>query len=286
MGAAKNRARREAHLFTEIEGRVHHLGIGMPAPGFYDDSAFLHAGQADPKLIELYAQYVQHRPRTAEEDARTSAIVPRLTAIIARQVAVLERPGACVDGSLLLSRSLDRLGVWNYIAAGGFNAELTARRALGKRYLWVVDRLDPGAGQLGHVWVVAPPFAVVDATIKSQGWDAPFAAAMPDWLAASDTQLAAMTVEDIIASEVREAYFRKTGQLDSNLHRMLRPDLVAVSEKFPGRKLEIGSVRLRYLPTGICASDDQLEGIGTLSGLDGARIWADYIVPAFATYPE
>jgi hypothetical protein len=273
-------------LFTEIEARVNGLGIGMLAPGFYDDPAFLRVEQKDPKLLELYAQYVLHRPRTAEEDARTTAIVPRLTAIIAGQVAALERPGACVDGSLLLSRSLDRLGVWNYIVAGGFNAELTARPTLGKRYLWVVDSLDPGAGQLGHVWVVAPPFAIVDATIKSQGWDAPFAAAMPDWLAATDTQLATMTVEDIIASEVREAHFRETGQLDSNLYRMLHPDLVAVSEKFPGRKLEIGSVRLRYLPTGIRASDDQHEEIGALSGLNGARIWADYIAPAFATNPE
>lgn len=281
MGAAKNRAKLEAHRFADLESRVRTLGIDKLVPGFYDSAAFLRAERADPRLIELYAQYVQYRPRAPEEDARTTAIVPRLAALLADQVAALGRPGACVDGSLVLSRSLDRLGVWNYVAAGGFNVELPAQRALGKRYWWVVDHLDPGAGQLGHVWVVAPPFVIVDVTIKSQGWDAPFAAAMPDFVAVTDARPAQMTVEDIVSDNVREAHYRRTGRLDPNLHRALRGDIAAVADKFPGRQIEVGAVMLRYLPTAIRASVEPLEEIGAHSGLNGARVWADCIAPAF-----
>lgn len=268
-----------ADLIEAIASTMRGLGVERLVPGFCDDAAFIGAERENPKLLECYGQYIQHRVRTSEEDARTTDIVPRVAALIASQVAALPRPGACVDGSLLLSRSLDRLGIWNYIVAGGFNAEIPSIRR--KRHLWVVDRLDEGAGQLGHVWVVAPPFVVVDVTIKSQGWDTVFGAAMPNYVTATNALTVTMTVDDIVAPEVRGAVLRKTGLDFPDLHFRLRPDIKTVSEMFPGSQIEEGPVCLRYLPTGIRASDEALEDIGSFSGLNAAGIWTNLIAPTF-----
>ncbi|MDP5276169.1 hypothetical protein [Chengkuizengella axinellae] len=70
--------------------------------------------------------------------------------------------GLCESTSLMISSILEKEGIWNYQVFGrvriGFSADLKLRSIL------------PSSPPFddGHVWVVAPPFGVIDLTIKHQ----------------------------------------------------------------------------------------------------------------------
>lgn len=279
MGQAKRKRVRAIARFQELDGLFNDLGITSRDPGFYDDPHFMAAESDDPRFLENYAEWVNLRPRSAEYDDHVRHIVPRLAQMVFAKVEALGQHGRCVDASNLLSRSLDRLGVWNYIAVGAFNVGLTAFPKLERRYFWVVDELDEGAGQLGHVWVVAPPFPIVDVTIKVQGWNPDFERAMPDLIASETCKHIRMDVQDMVANEFLYQFAQQNaGRVPNDLHLQMRPYLRDFEQVFPGVAVKTIHIQARYLPTGIRAS---LEPLQDLFAGDGTKFWNEVVAPNF-----
>jgi len=156
MGDAKRRAQQKQGEFARLDAAFRAAGIETSAFGFYDDPAFLVREQSDPTFLETYARWVQACPLDAAYEAHAREVVPKLALLVADALVEDDLQGGCVVAYSLISRALDRLGVWSFGVQGSVNLSIDGTDW--SRHLHTVDELDFPGGILGHAWAVAPPF--------------------------------------------------------------------------------------------------------------------------------
>ena len=139
------------------------LGIPMDAPGFYDHPAFVAIEKKNPKFLEAYAKFVQSRPIDRTYIAQVRQVVGIVGPMWNEELVLDGRLGACIDLSMVLSRTLESGGVWNYVVKGALTIEFPKNSGYGKTYFWPIDIAKVAAG---HVWVCAPPYSIIDLTIQ------------------------------------------------------------------------------------------------------------------------
>ena len=263
--------------FDKLDARLRSIGINTDDFGFYDSLPFLNAERADPSFLEQYARWVALKPRTEAYDQRVRSIVPRLTENLARMLLRDDLQGGCITSAGMMSRMLDRLGVWSYGVIGCLTLEV-ASKGLWRGMATVDDQDFPGA-ILGHAWVVAPPFVVIDAAVRLQRWHGD---AMGEWvpdsvLIESGFRTVKPDVSDVVSAEKRGRYARKEGYSDPNLHYRLEPRLREFGKTFPSIDMHLGELRVRYVPVAARATDVPLEQINSEGrvGRSGAEMWAE-----------
>jgi hypothetical protein len=151
--------------FDDRLARFVGLGVDAVSLGGVLSDAFLRALERDPFLAVEYAQLVLARPRDAEEEAR---IRREVESAMDYALAVAERAGngRCADISLFLMALLEARGVPSFGVNGSCIVSDEEGDLTGFNFLDSLD--EPGATLTGHMWVVAPPFSVLDATIAYQ----------------------------------------------------------------------------------------------------------------------
>jgi hypothetical protein len=108
------------------------------------------------------------RPRDEAYDAHANDTGPKLAQLVANVLEEDKLEGSCEMACSLMTKGLDRLGVWSVGMIGSSTFEVKGENIW--RGLHTVDRADFSGARLGHIWVCAPPFIVVDASIKRQRW--------------------------------------------------------------------------------------------------------------------
>ena len=252
-------------------------GIPTEAPGFYDHPTFLAAEQADPTFLNCYVRFVQQRPRDEEYEAQVRRVLPQIAEILQRELVAEGRLGACVDMSMVLSRILDAEHIWNYEVKGSLT--LTFPRSVRRDpiYFWPIDIGEP---RDGHVWVSAPPYDVVDVTIRQQPYPN---STMRDIVAPcvllDSISSVEPTVDDIVSTDARMIVRRETGFIPPDLHFHLNPNLRDVFAGFPANERRVGRVRMRYVPCAFGASEGPLDEITNQrwNGRFGFEIYRDLI---------
>jgi len=151
-------------------------GMEPSTPGLHDTPAFLQAEQRDRRALDQVARLVEARSYTAEELGEAERKIQVAAQAVADRVARDERQGLCVVASGVLSRMLDELGVWNYTAKSNLTIHFPRSVSPEPRYFYSIDH---GQFVAPHAIVVAPPFTVVDVTVKHQSYDED---AMGKWL--------------------------------------------------------------------------------------------------------
>lgn len=284
MGEAKPRAAAAASAHDVIERRLRNLGVDTHQFGFYDQPAFVEQEARDSAFLEQYALWVKTRPRTAEDDQRARRIVPALARSLTDLFQSQGMQRSCVHASAMMPRILDRLGVWSFGLKGSMTAEVPGAG------LWrgqaIRDFEDFPGAELGHAWLVAPPFVIVDPTVRLQN---PEGDAMnrylPRIVVSEDAEIVKPRIDDVVSAELRAHYSQREGRADPQLHHRLEPNLRAFAREFPTRQILIGELVLRYVPSGVRISDVGLEEInGQGDGLTGAQVWEDYVSPAFSEF--
>lgn len=140
-------------------------GISTANPGFFDQPAFRAAEEGDPEYLCNYARFIDARHYTPEYLDRARREIPEIAEPLHQALKRDGRLGACIDLSMVLSRILEREGFWNYMVSGCLTQTFPSKYGFPPRYIWAVDR---GNAKAPHVWVVAPPFLVVDLTVSMQ----------------------------------------------------------------------------------------------------------------------
>lgn len=284
MGEAKRRAKLGVGGHSRIDKQLRQLGIDTGQLGFFDQPAFMAEEQRNGKFLEQYAIWVMSRPRTAEYDQRVRDIVPRLAEFLADLFEREDMQRSCVHISSMMQRILDRLGVWSFCHKGSMIAEV-AREELWRGQTMCDIPDFPGA-ELGHAWVVAPPFVIADGAIRLQNPAGdPMNAYTPPIVSVEDAPLILPKVEDVVSAQLREQFANKEGRLDGQLHHRLEPHLKDFSRRFPSREIRFGDLALRYVPAAVKISDVILEEINVAGNkLTGAEVWNDHVSPAFSAY--
>ena len=151
--------------------------------------------------------------------------------------------------------------------------------------LQIIDtRAFPGAA-LGHAWVVAPPFHIVDATLALQRWaGTSIRSFIPESLAVEDgVTVITPTVDDMIGWDVQAMFASRSGGVfDPDLHHKRIPHLSRFNQDFRAFATTIEDLQLRYCPSAIRLSDVPLEEIMSLGSRRSAiEIWRQAVEPAF-----
>lgn len=282
MGKAKRRKNVEISRYQRLNTQLTDLGVKTDQFGFCDQYEFLVAEQRNPALLETYAQWVMLRPRDAKYDAHVNYTVPKLAQLVAKVLEEDELEGSCEMACALLTKGLDRLGVWSVGMVGCSTFEVKEENIW--RGLHTVDRADFLGARLGHIWVCAPPFVVVDASIKRQRWSSdaiyPF---VPSIILDSHGRKTKPTPQDVVSADIRVEMMATHGSIPNGVIYQLEPNLKTFSETFPATEIVVDNLTARYVPTAANLSDGTMENIngGGERGRVGSEIWNDVIAPAF-----
>lgn len=275
MGEAKRRRAGQTSRAAELKERFVSLGIDFGRPGFYDTPEFMAQEKADQRFLETYAEWVLLRPRSADEDLRIRDLMPRLANIVNERLRRHNWIGGCVAVTGMVSRMLDRMGIWNVTFKG--STTITNVETAETRHFAIVDKSQGAGYEAGHMWLAVPPFDVVDVTLRFQHWGQDtFQDAIQPMLLAERTDVVQARPEDLVASEVRR--YRDPGFLNEAL-----PDQRRFGRIFPARRFRAGDCEFRMIPSGISMTDVPLEevNIDGRQGVPAIEIWKEDVAPAF-----
>jgi hypothetical protein len=263
--------------YDEVAGQFAEQGIPTDQPGFYDHPNFLAVEQSNKAYIENYARFVATRPYEKEYLARARREIPLIAKRLHQEVVKDGRLGACVDASGVLSRILEREGLWNYQVKGALAIKFPPKSRLEPSYFWAT-----GTGiTAGHAWLYAPPFVVLDITIKQQPYRPRERGFLPEHVLAEVAQLGAGTAEEILDDSVRASLSRRGIDPKEQL-RAHRPHLPRFLETFPAHSVRAGGTALKYITYAVMAPLESLEAMTAMSfsGRSGAEVYEQLIQPA------
>lgn len=145
--------------------------------------------------------------------------------------------------------------------------------------------MDSGKFDAGHVWVVAPPFTVIDLSIKQQPYQDKAAEYLPNFICSTSEIETKANDSDIICPEVI-AYMKMQGINNSMNH--IKPNWNEFLQRFKPIAVKENNVMLKYITTAISAPDMPIEKIETLrlSGRITIEIYNDIIIPKLKKFRE
>jgi hypothetical protein len=240
-----------------LERAFSNRGIPVAAPGFYDHPAFLAEERKHPQFLEQYARYVEVRAYDASYLATARQRVASVARALEAAVTSDGRLGACVDASGMLGRMLDRVGVWNYVAKASLTVTFPLGSGFEPRYFWSFDE---GNFVAPHAIVVAPPFGIIDITVRQQPYDSGQRELLPPHVLATEFQLDKWTPEDLASADIRAALSLRGVRFDAFLHRQ-NPSMESVMKLLPARTVVVNGTSLKYVVVGVGATNEPLEGI-------------------------
>lgn len=198
------------HLIRrQLRQKFVQLGADPSQPGFYDHPAFRQHAQTDPALGVDYARYVFALEHSRPSLRRARSIVQRAATFLHSELAQDSRPGLCLDTARLLSRFLERQGVWNVAVSGAFRATVPS----GHQVSFGPISTREGAGFTAHAWVYAPPFSVVDVTLQQQTLPAWVLAQLPAVVLQEETGTGVLQGPELFSSRGRTLFEGQWGRL-------------------------------------------------------------------------
>jgi hypothetical protein len=228
---------------TQIEEWFVRHDIDPSKPGLHDSATFLRVERQDPKALNMVARLVEARTYSAKDLLAAEKRVQVAADAVGNRVARDGRPGLCVVASGILSRILDELGVWNYTAKT--NLAIYFPQAVSKeaRYFYSIDVSHFTAP---HAIVVAPPFAIVDVTVKYQAYDdVAMAKALPILAMTKVFRPYRLSPAELISPEVRMDLSMRGMSIERFLASN-KPDMLELMKHLPSREITFGESRLGY----------------------------------------
>lgn len=236
-------------LFREID-------VPTDQPGFCDHANFLAVEREYPELLNVYAAYVAKRPYGNEYLEKARALIQLAGGLLHAELIKHGRLGACVDISGILSRILDREGIWNCCVKGSLTINYPRDSNINPHYFWSADH---GQFVAGHAWLFAPPFTVVDITVKRQPYELEEALYLPDTVFCEDKTPVSVETDDIVSPSARGEMLAHGVPPDMHLTVAARyvPEIFESIPPILVRSAQ-GAV-LKYAPVAIHAPDCSLE---------------------------
>jgi hypothetical protein len=154
LGDSTKRRKELQRLFEDCR-------IDYSQPGFYDDPNFIAEEQRQLLFLETYGEWVLCRQRHSDYDSHVRDVLGRLVPIITARLDRHEWFGGCIAVTGMLTRMLDRLGVWNTIMIGSASIYTDGR----SRHFAIIDEHEGEGFETGHRWLIAPPYDIVDLTL-------------------------------------------------------------------------------------------------------------------------
>jgi hypothetical protein len=256
----ENRASDKKAILDELQSSFSQLGIDYGRIAFYEQAAFQAAERDHPTLFQRYAEFVEARRYDAAYLAQVRQVIPEVAAYLRAELAKDGQEGACVDCSLVLSKILEKLGIWNYVAAGSVTVEFDRSTGLPTQH-W--PHLLGNAQAVGHAWVSAPPFRVVDLTIGQQKAPQRIRPHLPDMIVAEACEpVDEVSLDDLLHPDLQLHMLNEYGGLPT-IHQVMdrKPEIARLIRTFRPFAVRHGPIRAKYIPCCMTAVEDPFESI-------------------------
>lgn len=268
-------------ILEQVQHTLSRQRISFESPGFHDSPAFLAAERADSTFIYNLARFVEARRYSVEELNTAAAKIEIAAEAVRAAVQADGRPGLCVTASGILSRMLDALGIWNYCAKSTLTIRFPPDVSRSPRFFYAIDE---GNFESPHSIVVAPPYTVIDLTVKHQAYDkAAMSTYLPQIVMSRSFNAYSWHPEDIVAPNVRPLRMKNRNELERFLS-INSPQMHRTMNALPAREVQIdGGGVLQYVLTGVGGYAEQLhELVHENSRINGRRaqdIFAEDVLP-------
>ncbi len=275
------KARQHAFLTADFKA----YGIDPEAFGFYNQPAFRARESLNPAYVSNYAEWVMTRPMSPDYEAHVRATVPKLAHLLATAFADHGALGRCVPASSMMTRMLERLHVWSFCVFGSVMLE-APDLGLRDAFQTIGFKCDP-RNIIGHSWVCAPPYFIVDTTLALQHWNAPISPLIPSVvLADAQAPIIHAQAVDCVNESVRAFFAQAEGWHDPYLHHRLDPRLAGFLRLFPARGVTTQDLRMRFVPVVIRQPAETLAQMELdHAGATGRFLWNKVVAPAFHMPP-
>ena len=258
-------------LFREID-------VPTARPGFCDHENFVAVERQHPDLLNLYAAYVAKRPYDGAYLTRSRAVIQQAADLMHAELLAHGRLGACVDISGILSRILDREGIWNCGVKGSLTISFPKGSGIGPRYFWSADH---GHFMAGHAWLLAPPFTVVDISARQQPYQGIESTYIPSMVLSESKTPVAVQTEDIVSPSARREMLSYGVPPKKHLSEAAR-FVPGIFEAIPPILVTgLLGATLKYAPVAIHAPDCSLEEMRNMmfGALTPGQLYQQRIAP-------
>jgi hypothetical protein len=220
-----------------------HIPTGEIA--FYNDERFVVTEKKDPAFLQFYAAWVRLRFRDATYETHVRRIVPRIVEVVGAEIARDGKMGVCIDASMMLTKMLELEGVWCYAAKGALSINAPSLGAPTHFYM-----IKPSAG---HVWVVAPPFEIVDVALGNQLFTEGEEKLVSQSLVLDEPPRMIPRADDFCSPDFLAGAFQQRGLSPQDILR--DPALARPLAFFPSFEVKLDRATLRYAAGGVTVSD-------------------------------
>jgi len=255
--------------------------IPTDEPGFYEDRAFIRREQKVPHYLDNYARFVQQQPYSLSYLDNAEPIIHVVSEEL--QLALKEdgSPEAYAEAPLVMSRILEREGVWNYVASGSLTMTFPAGSGF-EPFSFPALNLQCGKTiDCSYHWAVAPPFQIIDIAIQACRYPYPFNHLLPKIVWETGGEPAAAELSDFFGANALKEIARAGMTMEEALDQYFPNYRERFAADFPPRAIARLDTQLKYVPTGVVVAESSLEQFTGFKsrGLTAAQIYAENIRP-------
>jgi hypothetical protein len=245
-----------AERLQRLQTELSDAGIPVDEPGFYESFAFVRRESKDPTYLDNYARFVQWRDYSSAYLERAEQAIHVVVAEMQLALQLDASQDAYVETPLVMSRILEREGIWNYVVRGALNVAFPAGSGFEPVSFWAVG---VRAGQHGCHWLYAPPFQVVDFAIQVRRYPCPVTHLLPRVVLGNDAEQTASDPAEILSptaiNEIRES----GSSLEEGLDRLAPGFRDRFAPDFSTCAISREGTRMRYTPVAVVAPEESLE---------------------------
>jgi len=241
--------------YTDLIEDFANRNIPIDTAGFYDHPNFMKIEEKNASYLSNYAKFVDYRPREQSYDDYVQSTVPLVTKIFHQKFA--EHGGLKPDTSVaaLVSKTLEKMNIWNYVVKGSMTISFPAESGIDTRYFW---SLDHDGFTTAHVWLVVPPFYVVDVALSLHSFSEAETNYIAPLICAEATNIVEAEIEDVI-SDGYCSHLQNINVQRSDYFAAISPQTEKFIDVFPAREVLLESTRIKYIPVSVSAPDVPFE---------------------------
>ena len=255
--------------------------IPTDEPGFYEEGAFIRREAQVPRYLDNYARFVNQQDY---HPAYLDRAVPIIHVVSEEMQLALKEDGsqeAHAEAPLVMSRILEREGVWNYVVSGSLTIDFPSGSGFEPFSFWSIEARQERAVDTSYHWIVAPPFQIVDIAIQACKYPNPFNHLLPRIVWEESGELATTEMSDIFSPKSLKQISDAGLSMDEAMNRYLPHYRGRFEHDFPPRIVTRMDTQLKYVPTGVLVAEESLEQFKGFQsrGLNAAQIYAQRIQP-------
>lgn len=241
--------------YEDIKQDFEKRNIPFDTPGFYDHPNFLLIEEKNASYLSNYAKFVHERPRDESYDDFVKKAVPLIVNFYHDKHIGKDSDNSRTEFTNIISKALEKAGVWNYVVKGSVTIDFPDASDIPRHNFWSIDYDGYSAA---HTWIVAPPFYVVDVSLKTQAFSAEEAEHLMPTSCDEANNIIEPELEDILTPDA--CTLLASHKLKrSEYFGVISPQTEKFLAVFPSREVLFEDTKMKYFPLSVSAADLPFE---------------------------